>query len=133
MIQISEHLAKDIMAHLDCGNYATCNECRLKNTDCDSNCESCTEKLRAALAGVEQNESVSQETENFPEPPAPVEPEQATRYITIPVAEYHFLTKAATLLEIVLADKSYSPNTVLAAVRTVVQEMVQQAEAGAAE
>ena len=53
--------------------------------------------------------------------------------ITIPVAEYHFLTKAATLLEIILADKSYSPNTVVAAVRTVVQEMVQQAEAGAAE
>lgn len=53
--------------------------------------------------------------------------------ITIPVAEYHFLTKAATLLEIILADKSYSPNTVVAAVRTVVAEMVQQAEAGAAE
>ena len=53
--------------------------------------------------------------------------------ITIPVAEYHFLTKAATLLEIILADKSYDHKTVVSAVRNVVEEMVQQAEAGAAE
>lgn len=56
-----------------------------------------------------------------------------TETITISVAEYHFLTRTATLLEIILADKSYSSNTVVAAVRAVVQEMVQQAEAGAAE
>ena len=65
--------------------------------------------------------------------PNPKAGQCASEYITIPVAEYHFLTKAATLLEIILADKSYSPNTVVAAARTVVAEMVQQAEAGAAE
>jgi hypothetical protein len=53
--------------------------------------------------------------------------------ITIPVAEYHFLTKAATLLETVLAAPSYNTTEVVGAVRTVVKEMVQQAEAGAAE
>lgn len=53
--------------------------------------------------------------------------------VTISVAEYHCLTKAATLLEIILADKSYDHKTVVSAVRTVVAEMVQQAEAGAAE
>lgn len=56
-----------------------------------------------------------------------------SEHITIPVAEYHFLTKAATLLEIILADKSYDHKTVVSAVRHVVEEMVQQAEAGAAE
>lgn len=53
--------------------------------------------------------------------------------VTISVAEYHCLTKAATLLEIILADKSYDHKVVVGAVRTVVQEMVQHAEAGAAE
>lgn len=53
--------------------------------------------------------------------------------VTISVAEYHCLTKAATLLEIILADKSYDHKVVVSAVRTVAQEMVQQAEAGAAE
>ena len=53
--------------------------------------------------------------------------------ITIPVAEYHFLTKAATMLETILADKSYDHRVVVDAVRTVVAEMIQQHEAGAAE
>lgn len=53
--------------------------------------------------------------------------------ITISVAEYHCLTKAATLLEIILAAKSYNVEAVVSAVRDTVQEMVQQAEAGAAE
>ena len=52
--------------------------------------------------------------------------------ITIPVAEYHFLTKAATLLEAVLADKSYDHKVIVDAVRAVVAEMIQQHEAGAA-
>ena len=53
--------------------------------------------------------------------------------ITISVAEYHFLTKAATLLETILAAERYNPTPTVDTVRTVVQEMVQRAEAGAAE
>lgn len=132
MIKITEHLAKDILAHLDCANNASCDKCRLNSASCAINQDACNEKLREALESAEQNESVSQETAVNNEC-LQVEPGMASKYITIPVAEYHFLTKAATLLETVLADKSYSPNTVVAAVRTVVQEMVQQAEAGAAE
>lgn len=132
MIEINEHLAKDILAHLECGDATDCTKCRLTSKSCNGNCYTCAEKLREAIEAVEQNESVSQETaannKNLPE-----EPGQASKYITIPVAEYHFLTKAATLLEIILADKSYDHKTVVSAVRHVVEEMVQQAEAGAAE
>lgn len=56
-----------------------------------------------------------------------------SEHITIPVAEYHFLTKAATLLETVLAAPSYNTTEVVGAVRIVVSEMIQQHEAGAAE
>jgi hypothetical protein len=132
MIKINEHLAKDILAHLECDTTELCTACRLEHADCDDSLDTCAKRLRDALEAAEQNESVSRETVATNEA-LPAEPGQASKYITIPVAEYHFLTKAATLLEIILADKSYSPNTVVAAVRTVVQEMVQQAEAGAAE
>jgi hypothetical protein len=53
--------------------------------------------------------------------------------ITISVAEYHFLTRMATLLETILSAERYNPKPTVDAVRTVVQEMVQHAEAGAAE
>ena len=53
--------------------------------------------------------------------------------ITISVAEYHFLTKAAAALEIILADKSYNHENVVSAVRNAMQDMVQLAEAGAEE
>lgn len=56
-----------------------------------------------------------------------------TETITISVAEYHCLTKAAALLEIILAAKTYSVEAVVNAVRETVKGMVQQAEAGAAE
>lgn len=58
---------------------------------------------------------------------------QASKYITISVAEYHFLTKAATHLEVILADKTYSHENVVEAVRNAVQEMQRTAGAGAAE
>lgn len=51
--------------------------------------------------------------------------------ITISVAEYHCLTKAAAMLEIILADKTYNHENVVEAVRNAVQEMQRQAEAGA--
>jgi hypothetical protein len=132
VIKISEHLAKDILAHLECGDNADCATCRLKNDSCTGNVAQCRIVLREALESAEQNESVSQVTV-VNNAALPAEPEKATKYITIPVAEYHFLTKAATLLEIVLADKSYDHKIVVDAVRRVVEEMVQQHEAGAAE
>lgn len=57
--------------------------------------------------------------------------------ITISVAEYHWLTKAAAMLEVVLADKSYNHENVVAAVRNAMADMVEiamrPAEAGAEE
>lgn len=58
--------------------------------------------------------------------------------ITISVAEYHWLTKAAAMLEVVLADKTYSHENVVEAVRNAMQDMVEIAmkeptEGGAAE
>ena len=50
--------------------------------------------------------------------------------ITISVAEYHFLTKAATLLEAILSAGEYNPKPVVDAVRKTMQEMT---GAGAAE
>ena len=58
---------------------------------------------------------------------------QASEYITISVAEYHCLTKAAAMLEIILADKTYSHENVVEAVRNAVKEMQRTAGAGAAE
>lgn len=74
-------------------------------------------------------------------PPASVHiPEQArveipkpSQLITITVAEYHFLTKAATLLEVILADRTYGHENVVEAVRNTVEEMQRMAEAGAEE
>jgi hypothetical protein len=57
----------------------------------------------------------------------------ATEYITISVAEYHCLTKAAAMLETILADKTYNHAVIVEAVRNAVQEMQRTAEAGAAE
>lgn len=54
--------------------------------------------------------------------PAPKPAEGASEYITISVAEYHWLTKAATMLEIVLNDCTlYSQTT--EAVRRTIEEM----------
>jgi hypothetical protein len=49
------------------------------------------------------------------------------------VAEYHFLTKAATLLETILAAEQYNPKPTVDAVRRTVEKMKRTAEAGAAE
>ncbi len=132
MIKIPEHIAKDILAQLVCDQYETCDKCRLQHADCDENREICIGVLHGALDAAKQNADVSQETAANDTALA-AEPERASKYITIPVAEYHFLTKAATLLETALAADRYNPKATLDAVRTVVQEMIQQAEAGAAE
>ncbi len=53
----------------------------------------------------------------------------ADEYITITVAEYHFLTKAATLLEVITNDLTLYGNT-MEAVKATIQQMQQLAEDG---
>lgn len=53
--------------------------------------------------------------------------------ITITVAEYHCLTKAAALLEAVLNAKTYHLEAVVDSVRTTINSMELRAEEGAAE
>lgn len=55
---------------------------------------------------------------------------KATQYITISVAEYHYLTKAAALLEVVVNDPTYNHDAV-AAVAATIQDMRRTVEAGA--
>ena len=56
-----------------------------------------------------------------------------TQYITISVAEYHFLTKAAAMLEVIVNDQAYDHTTVVNAVKATIEDMKRTAEAGAAE
>lgn len=46
-----------------------------------------------------------------------------SEYIAISVAEYHFLTKAATMLETILNAEQYNPKPTVDAVRKTVEEM----------
>lgn len=131
-MDISKELAHDLLAHLECGKHVTCSACRLKDEDCDHNLESCAEALRLELEGVEHIANVSQETAKTQEARLP-EPDRPTKYITISVAEYHFLTKAAAWLEVILADGTYSHQHTVDAVRDAVEDMKKAAEAGAAE
>lgn len=56
----------------------------------------------------------------------------ASEYITISVAEYVCLVKAATLLEVIANDPSYDSKA-LAAVKATVADMINRAGAGAAQ
>lgn len=58
---------------------------------------------------------------------------KASEHITISVAEYHFLTKAATLLEAVMECEGYHRDGTVRAARKILQDMKRQAEAGAEE
>lgn len=132
-MEIPRKFVKDILCQLDCAGKG-CADCYFgqKGINCAENREMCIGVLRGALDAEKQNTDVSQETAAN-DTALVAEPERASKYITIPVAEYHFLTKAATLLETVLAAPSYNTTEVVGAVRTVVEEMIQQHEAGAAE
>lgn len=57
---------------------------------------------------------------------------KTTEYITISVAEYHFLTKAATMLEVMMNADPYN-REVLMALQKTINDMKTSAEAGAAE
>ena len=56
-------------------------------------------------------------------------PQCADQYITLTVAEYHFLLKAATMLEVVANDPTYNHEAV-AAVKETLEQMLRQPEAG---
>ena len=58
---------------------------------------------------------------------------KTTEYITISVAEYHCLTKAAAMLEVICSDQAYDHTTVVNAVKEAIEAMKRPAEAGAAE
>lgn len=104
--------------------------------DCDMNGqEDCCSRLRTLAAcrldelsrAVEQKGNVSQETANSqeetPETGVQLEPERATEYISISVAEYHCLTKAATMLEVILAADEYAAEKVVRSCRSVIEDM----------
>lgn len=63
--------------------------------------------------------------------PEPRPTERASEYITISVSEYHFLTKAATILETVMHCQSYHRDGLVQAARKILQDMKRTAEAGA--
>lgn len=50
-------------------------------------------------------------------PPATVPAERCSKYITIPVADYHLLLKDHTLLEAILHAEPYSQHSVIEAAR----------------
>lgn len=110
-------------------NSGLCNECDFYKK------EKCTDKLLTAAVyrldelsrAVEQKGNVSQETANSqeetPETGVQLEPERATEYISISVAEYHCLTKAATMLEVILAADEYAAEKVVRSCRSVIEDM----------
>lgn len=69
---------------------------------------------------------------HVPERRIPAAP-KPSELITISVAEYHFLTKTATMLETILNAKSYHVEAVVDSVRATIDSMTGQAEAGAEE
>ena len=66
-------------------------------------------------------------------PLVPVGPTSATEYITISVAEYHFLTRAATILEVMLSDSSYDHRAVWDAAFDTMADMKKLADGGGKE
>lgn len=56
---------------------------------------------------------------------------KTTEYITITMAEYHFLTKAATMLEVIANDSAYDHTNVVNAVKDTIEAMKRTAEVGA--
>lgn len=129
---------KQIIHSLRCCNSPDISSC---NEECDFYSEEkCTGKLLTAAAcrldelsrAVEQKGNVSQETANFqeetPETGVQLEPERATKYISISVAEYHCLTKAATMLEVILAADEYDAEKVVRSCRSVIEDMHRIAE-----
>lgn len=122
---------QQIIHSLCCCNSESggCNDCEMNDQD------DCCSRLRTLAAcrldelsrAVEQKGNVSQETANSqeetPETGVQLEPERATEYISISVAEYHCLTKAATMLEVILAADEYDAEKVVRSCRSVIEDM----------
>ena len=128
---------QQIIHSLCCCNDHSHDACR----DCDMDGQQgCPDRLRTMAAcrlgelssAVEQKGNVSQETANSqeetPETGVQLEPERATEYISISVAEYHCLTKAATMLEVILAADEYDAEKVVRSCRSVIEDMRRIAE-----
>lgn len=58
---------------------------------------------------------------------------KVTEYITITVAEYHCLTKAAAMLEIIANTQSYDHTAVVNSIKATIEAMQRTAEGGATE
>ena len=107
---------REIIHSLCCCNSESggCNDCEMNGQ------EDCCSRLRTLAAcrldelskAVEQKSIVSQETANSRENPMEtgpqLEPERATEYISVSVAEYTRLTRAAAMLEVILAADEYA-------------------------
>lgn len=52
---------------------------------------------------------------------------EATKYITISVAEYHILTKAAAMLEVIISDPNYDHTYVVNAVAEAMRDKSEKA------
>lgn len=63
--------------------------------------------------------------------PLPAE-EAATQFVTIPLQEFVVLTQAAALLSVVVNDETFHHNAI-PAVKTTLENLVQNHEAGAEE
>ena len=56
--------------------------------------------------------------------PAPKQDQGASEYITISVAEYHCLTKVATMLELLMKARPYERDTLLRVMEATLDEMM---------
>lgn len=117
-----------------CNSEDDCRECIFAGEDgCFSRLRTlATCRLDELSRAVEQKSNVSQETANSqeetPETGVQLEPERAAEYISISVAEYHCLTKAATMLEVILAADEYATEKVVRSCRSVMEDMHRVAE-----
>lgn len=128
---------QQIIHSLSCCNADAGNGCEDCDMDGKPNCVSSLRTMAACRLdelsrAVEQKGNVSQETassqEETPETGVQLEPERATEYISISVAEYHCLTKAATMLEVILAADEYDAEKVVRSCRSVIEDMNRIAE-----
>lgn len=133
MVKIKHDLALDILAHMECAGK-NCSDCRICD-DCEQNQNTCTSLLRDAIAAAEREPKITPYNVGgfyTPECRMPAAT-KASEYITISVAEYHFLTKVATLLEAIMECDGYHRDGTVLAVHKILQGMKRPAEAGAEE
>ena len=128
---------REIVHSLCCCNsdsLFTCHDCAMEqSSDCCSKLRTLAAcRLDALSRAVEQKDGVSQETANSRENPMEtgpqLEPERATEYISVSVAEYTRLTRAAAMLEVILAADEYATEMVVRSCRTAMEGRLQAGE-----